>query len=733
MNIVQFCWLLLLPMPWLWIAASAISTEKPNCPKKCGNITIPYPFGIGNPRCSMNKSFLLKCNHSKPSNSSSKLLLGDLQVLNISAEEGTVTVSTYVPYYCYDMDWIGLDYWLYKVDLTGTPFTFSATENRFIAIGCDTVGYIEDSNGTRFGSGCISFCYHPVNLTREDPCSGVGCCQTQIPSGVKTLDMSIDSVYNYSYSSKFSPCNYIFLARKDWFDFSTIDLIRLTNVDRKPPTVLDWAVGEETCESMDLSYASSSIYPCGPNTNCVNSNNGPGYRCVCKPGYQGNPYLFDSQGCKDIDECLDQTMHRCEGTCKNTQGNYTCHCPLGMSGDGKVACQGFRVTTLIAVCGILIFLAFMIIVAWIECKRRKKHRNFQQNGGSFLKNQKIRIFSEKELVKATEKYDNNRLLGQGGSGAVYKGVLANGSLVAIKKPNVADKTKIKHFQREVIKKAFQHEISIVSQVNHKNVVKLLGLCLETEFPSLIYEFISNGSLFDHLHVKRSAMLKSWANRLRIAAEISLALDYLHSLADPPIIHRDVKSMNILLDEKFTAKVSDFGASVLIPFGQSVVDTKIHGTHGYLDPEYLITGLLTVKSDLYSFGVVLIELLTGQKPILKRKNPEENVNFIQYFISSVEQKKISQVLMNCEDVDRRESEQIEVVAELAVRCLNSSSIERPTMKEVAEQLNGLMKLHETFEAQENDEEVESLLGKENDAMFYSISETHYMTAFDIELQ
>ncbi|XP_028113999.1 wall-associated receptor kinase 2-like [Camellia sinensis] len=731
MNIV--CWLLLLPMPWLWIVASATSTEKPNCPKKCGNITIPYPFGIGNPRCSMNKSFLLKCNHSKSSNSSSKLLLGDLQVLNISVEEGTVTVSTYVPYYCYDMDWIGLDYWLYQVNLTGTPFTFSATENRFIAIGCDTVAYMADSDGTRFGYGCTSVCYHPVNLTREGPCSGIGCCQTQIPNGVKTLDMSIQSVYNYSYSSKFSPCNYIFLARKDWFDFSTIDLIRLTNVDRKPPTVLDWAVGEETCESMDLSYASSSIYPCGPNTNCVNSNNGPGYRCVCKPGYQGNPYLSESQGCKDIDECLDQTIYHCEGTCKNTQGNYTCHCPLGMSGDGKVACQGFRVTTLIAVCGMLIFLAFMIIVAWIECKRRKKHRNFQQNGGSLLKNQKIRIFSEKELVKATENYDNSRLLGRGGSGAVYKGVLEDGSLVAVKKPNVADKTKIKHFQREVIKQAFQHEISIVSQVNHKNVVKLLGLCLETKFPSLIYEFISNGSLFDHLHVKRSAMLKSWANRLRIAAEISLALDYLHSLANPPIIHRDVKSMNILLDEKFTAKVSDFGASVLIPFGQSVVDTKIHGTHGYLDPEYLITGLLTVKSDLYSFGVVLMELLTGQKPILKRRNPEENVNFIQYFISSVEQKKISQVLMNCEDVDRRESEQIEAVAELAVRCLNSSGIERPTMKEVAEQLNGLMKLHETFEARENDEEMESLLGKENDAMFYSISETHYMTAFDIELQ
>ncbi|KAI7998354.1 Wall-associated receptor kinase 3 [Camellia lanceoleosa] len=286
-----------------------------------------------------------------------------------------------------------------------------------------------------------------------------------------------------------------------------------------------------------------------------------------------------------------------------------------------------------AVCRMVIFLAFVIIITWGGCKRRNKLRNFQQNGGSLLKHQKIRIFREKELEKATEKYDKSRLLGQGGSGAVYKGVLADKSVVAIKKPN-----EIKQLQREIIiMKEFQHEISVVSQVNHKNVVKVLGLCLETKFPLLIYEFIFNGSLFDHLHVKRSVMLKSWANRLRIAAKTSLALNYLHSIADPPIIHRDVKSTNILLDENFTAKVSDFGASVLIPSGKSAVVTKVQGTRGYLDLEYLITGLLTVKSGVYSFGVVLMELLTGQKPILKQRNPKENVNFIQYFISSVEQK------------------------------------------------------------------------------------------------
>ncbi|KAI7998666.1 Wall-associated receptor kinase 5 [Camellia lanceoleosa] len=659
MMIVQLLWWwLLLPLCVRAQTSSGAAAETTvvmhGCPEKCGNINVPYPFGIkgADPRCSMNDNFTLNCNNSE-SKSSPKLMLGDFQILNISVEESTVT----------------------------------------------------------------------VNLTQEGSCSGFGCCHTQIPKGVKTLNISISAVNNYIYARNFSPCSYAFLAREGWFEFSTIDLSDLTNVNREAPAILNWVVGEQTCESTDLS--------CGPNTNCVNSDDGPGYRCVCKLGFRGNPYLSGSKGCQDIDECLDEKMYPCKGTCKNTQGNYTCHCPLGMSGDGKVACQGFRVTTLVAVCGMVIFLAFVIIVTWGGCKRRNKYRNFQQNGGSLLKHQKIRIFNEKELEKATEKYDKGRLLGQGGSGAVYKGVLADKSVVAIKKPN-----EFKHLQREIIiiKEEFQHEISVVSQVNHKNVVKLLGLCLETKFPLLIYEFISNGSLFDHLHVKRSTMLKSWANRLRIAAETSLALDYLHSLADPPIIHRDVKSTNILLDEKFTAKVSDFGASVSIPLGVSAVVTKVQGTRGYLDPEYLDTGTLTVKSDVYSFGVVLMELLTGQKPI-RPQNSEENGNIIQYFISSVEQKRFSQVLMKFEDVEARETEQIEAVAELAMKCLQRYGTERPTMKEVAEQLVGLKKLHEIFHAQEDndDEEREGLLGHSintNDEVFHSMSETHYMTALNI---
>jgi serine/threonine protein kinase len=158
------------------------------------------------------------------------------------------------------------------------------------------------------------------------------------------------------------------------------------------------------------------------------------------------------------------------------------------------------------------------------CKKRKKDRNFRENGGMVLKHQRVRIFSEAELEKATKNYDDDQKLEEGGFGSVYKGVLADNAQVAVKKFKGVDKAQMNE--------EFQNEMGVVSQVNHKNVVKLLGLCLETKVPLLVYEFISNGTLFKHIHDKTSQLLASWSNRLRIASEIALALNYLHSLADP---------------------------------------------------------------------------------------------------------------------------------------------------------------------------------------------------------
>ncbi|CAI0397421.1 unnamed protein product [Linum tenue] len=237
-----------------------------------------------------------------------------------------------------------------------------------------------------------------------------------------------------------------------------------------------------------------------------------------------------------------------------------------------------------------------------------------------LKHQRVRIFREFELSKATKNFDATHFLGEGGFGRVYKGILPDNTVVAIKKPKGSiDKA-------QTINQEFEHEITIVSQVNHIHVVKVVGLCLETKLPLLVYEFIPNGTLFDHVHRKRSDLMSTWKNR----------------------------------------------------------------TLGYLDPEYLVTGNLTPMSDVYSFGVVMVELLTGRKPYSgSSTRTEEKVNLVQYFLSSVGDMNLGRIV-NFVVAREGEMEEIEAFAEVARRCLSSSGIKRPVMKEVAEELGRLLR-------------------------------------------
>ncbi|KAI8013113.1 Wall-associated receptor kinase 3 [Camellia lanceoleosa] len=266
-------------------------------------------------------------------------------------------------------------------------------------------------------------------------------------------------------------------------------------------------------------------------------------------------------------------------------------------------------------------LAVLVSSTWLYWffKKRKlimlKEKFFRQNGGLMLKQQLsrlerstqelIKIFNSEELKRATNNYDDSRIVGRGGFGTVYKGILPENKIVAIKKSQMVDESQIEQFINEVV---------VLSQINHRNMVKLLGCCLETQVPLLVYEFITNDTLFEHINNQSKASNMSWKNHLQIVAKTTGVLSYLHYAASIPIIHRDVKSTNILLDDNYTTKVLDFGASTFVPLDQNQLAIVVQGTLGYLDLEYMLTSQLTVKSDVYSFGVVLVELITGKKAL-----------------------------------------------------------------------------------------------------------------------
>ena len=232
---------------------------------------------------------------------------------------------------------------------------------------------------------------------------------------------------------------------------------------------------------------------------------------------------------------------------------------------------------------------------------------------------------------------------------------------------------------------------ILSQVNHRNVVKLLGCCLETQVPMLVYEFVTNGTLSEHIHNIDHSSTLQWQLRLQIAVETAGALSYLHSAASTPIIHRDIKSTNVLLDDNYTAKVSDFGASRLVPLDRTQLTTLVQGTLGYLDPEYFQSSQLTEKSDVYSFGVLLAELLTGKKA-LSFDRPEEERNLAMHFVLSMKENRLFEIL-DPRVVNEGNAEQLMEVALLVKRCLRLKGEERPTMKEVAIELEGLKAIME----------------------------------------
>lgn len=294
-----------------------------------------------------------------------------------------------------------------------------------------------------------------------------------------------------------------------------------------------------------------------------------------------------------------------------------------------------------------------------------------------------RIFSSREITEATNNFSTGNLLGSGGFGEVFKAILDDETITAVKRAKLGNTKGID---------PILNEVRILCQLNHRSLVKLLGCCVEVEQPLLVYEYVPNGTLFDRLHRVQSGNWPplKWHHRLHIARQTAQAIAYLHLLATPPIYHRDIKSSNILLDEKLDAKISDFGLSRLALNGASHVTTFAQGTLGYLDPEYYINFQLTDKSDVYSFGVVLVELLTSKKAVDFNRE-EEDVNLVVYFGNILKQERFVDAIdpMLKEGASEIELDSMKAFGLLAAACLDERRQNRPSIKEVADEIELLL--------------------------------------------
>ncbi|XP_044354226.1 wall-associated receptor kinase-like 8 [Triticum aestivum] len=629
----------------------------PNCTSRCGNISIPYPFGLS-AGCHR-EGFELTCNETYHP---PKLFMNSsgVEVLEISSQDSTLYIDSGILTLAGDEGPDGFIRMNWSVPLNDSLYRTAG--NTMIVLGCGITFRVQWPSAQSWpylgeespSSSCPLKCMppHPVIATDGICLHDNGCCTTG------TRYDSNRFLITYSVYEENLPLLNSSVALVEWEWLSKKKNVMILQKAASSDTSLGASKGVlHPIPGVPIRTAISWVFS---NLSCAEASNSSDFGCL-----------------SDNSKCLLYL------TPNDAIGGHTCQCWHGYQGNPYVqhGCQGFAPALGIGsgLGTLLIILSALIARRKLLVWKARKSREFffKKNRGLLLQRlvdkdiAERMLFSLQELEKATNKFDEARKLGGGGHGTVYKGILSDKHVVAIKKSKVV-------IQRET--DDFINEVAILSQVNHRNVVKLFGCCLETEVPLLVYEFISNGTLSDHLHAG-TPLSMPWKDRLRIAIETSRCLAYLHSAASVSIVHRDVKSANILLDDRVTAKVSDFGASRGIPIGQTGVTTAVQGTFGYLDPEYYHTRRLTEKSDVYSFGVMLVELLTRKKPCVDLSTP--GASLIAEFILRVNQDKICEMLD--QQVIEEGTEEAKQVAAVALMCLSLKGEDRPTMRQVETKL------------------------------------------------
>ncbi|KAK9054838.1 hypothetical protein SSX86_025917 [Deinandra increscens subsp. villosa] len=284
-------------------------------------------------------------------------------------------------------------------------------------------------------------------------------------------------------------------------------------------------------------------------------------------------------------------------------------------------------------------------------------------------------FTLRDLELATNRFSKDNVIGEGGYGVVYRGTLVNRNPVAVKKllNNLGQ-----------AEKEFRVEVEAIGHVRHKNLVRLLGYCIEGTHRMLVYEYVNNGNLEQWLHgAMRQHGYLTWEARTKVLLGTAKALAYLHEAIEPKVVHRDIKSSNILIDDEFNAKVSDFGLAKLLGAGKSHITTRVMGTFGYVAPEYANTGLLNEKSDVYSFGVVLLESITGRDPV-DYGRPAQEVNLVDWLKMMVGSRRSEEVVDPTIET-KPSTRALKRALLTALRCVDPDSDKRPKMSHVVRML------------------------------------------------
>ncbi|KAG6515612.1 hypothetical protein ZIOFF_026041 [Zingiber officinale] len=646
-SVICMCLLLL-----LLLAISRADSSINSCTRLCGNVDIPFPFGIESD-CFL-PGFHVVCNNSK-------LYSGGIQILNINPDKSHAHILqkiSLVDPQNNNNSTTGVHIST-AMNLTGSPFRFPESRNIFAAFGCNVIAFFNTSIPGKISDtgyerhSCAALCNDVNYIHLNGTCSGAdGCCQiTNIPREMQQLTsyLILDFAgFSGGLSSQNSSFLFSTLVSRSFFnsssDLSGRDLFEL--FQGQVPVSVDWTITNASCHEAKLN---PTAYACrSQNSECYEPYSSfKGYTCSCSEYYKGNPYKKD--GCS---------------------GNIFLIISASVGG-----------------CVLILFTVLVLLRILKKRNLQNRKRKFYRRNLDLLKmeqsstdeivTERMKIYELDELEKATNNFDKTRVVGGGGHGKVYKGILSDQRVVAIKKPKITSESELGQFINEVF---------ILSQTNHRNVVKFMGCCLQTEVPLLVFEFISGGTLSDHLLNHEQFSPLSFEDRLRIAYEVARALSYIHSEASVTIFHRDVKSSNILLDERNTAKLADFGASRAVTCDKNSVTTIVQGTYGYLDPEYHQTGRLTDKSDVYSFGVILAELLTGKTAIPYQKNNEVR-HLVMDFVGSLKGNSLIEILDPLV-LEEAKDEILEKIARLIERCLKMNGNERPTMKGVEEELEAM---------------------------------------------